>query len=205
MYGQSRQNTGRTRLHLAVDALRYRDVALRSVRITRGPDEIRLSRRSPPGASRGDQRREGLANNLFAVALAYSGDAEAQVQEFDALGAVPPSEYFFEKVPLQNTLRFQAVRSSEIGSYDSGADTPSGSREDDEIGAPGHALRVVRETGNVLSRDNAGNRSAVRGFAAVVASRTREKPLDDRLVSELRMGGVDPRIQHADGDAFARH
>ena len=76
-------------------------------------------------------------------------------------------------------------------------------REDDEVGAPGHALRVVREIGIVLSGNNPGHCRAVREFTAVLIGRVWKKLLDDSLVPKLEMVGVNSAIQHADGDAFS--
>ena len=94
-YGQSWEKVRRARFNHAVNALRYRYVAWRAVLVSSGPDKDHFFLRALLNHS-GDHRLERLAQFLFAVVLDNPWDAEAHVQEVDALGSGLPCEYFSE-------------------------------------------------------------------------------------------------------------
>ena len=107
---------------------------------------------------------------------------------------------------LTNRLREESSRSRQLAQLDRVVQLGGGAerhREDHEVGTPGHTLRVGLDARPILAGDDARHRGAVRKLGSVLIDGTREEPLDDVLVPELGMRGVDPRVQHADGHAVA--
>ena len=141
-----------------------------------------------------------LAKQRLAVVLDDPRDPQAEVQEIDALGPVPPGDDLSNDI-LEVSGRFrQLAHPDRVVQLGRGAER---SHEDDEVGAPRHTLRVELEVRKSLAGDNARHRGAVRELRSVFIDSIREEPLDNVLAPELGMRGVDPRVQHADRHSVA--
>ena len=116
------------------------------------------------------------------------------------MGTEPPSEYLFEGLRKVFSHSWQFAQLDRVIQLRSLAER---NREDDEVGAPGHALRVELVSGNILSGKNACHRRAVRELVSNLIVRAGKEPLDDGLVPERGICAVNARIQNADGHALA--
>ena len=141
-----------------------------------------------------------LAKLFFAVVLDTPQKADTQVHEVDALGPVAPIDDLINGFHDEFGRFRQAAQLDRLVHLGRGAGRNG---KHDEIGAPSHALRVELETGQILSGENAGHCGAVGKLGSNFIGCTEEKALDDIRVQELGVCAVNPRINHADGDAVA--
>ena len=123
-----------------------------------------------------------LAKFLFAVVLDDPKKADTQVHEIDALGPVAPIDDLVDDFRREFGCFPQAFQ---VDRHVGFGGRPGRNRKHHEIGAPGDALCVGLESGDILPGDDAGHRGAVGELGPAFVDRAEEEALDDVRVQEL--------------------